>query len=117
MEKILLLILAFENIDGAEEIEPMLLIPFVENAFKHGTGIIDKPEININLTEKDSILQFTVSNKFNNSANETKDKNSGIGLNNVRRRLNFLYGKNHSLYISDKDGWFTVLLQINLKNA
>jgi len=108
---------AFENIDGVEEIEPMLLIPFVENAFKHGTGIIDKPEINISLTEKDTMLQFTVSNKFNNSVNETKDKNSGIGLNNVRRRLNLLYGKNHSLYISDKNGLFTVLLQINLKNA
>ena len=107
----------FENIDGAEEIEPMLLIPFVENAFKHGTGIIEKPEINICLTEKDTILQFKVSNKFNNSVNEPKDKNSGIGLNNVKRRLNLLYGKNHSLYISDKDGWFTVLLQINLKNA
>ena len=97
----------FENIDGAEEIEPMLLIPFVENAFKHGTGIMEKPEINICLTEKDTILQFKVSNKFNNSVTEIKDKNSGIGLNNVRRRLNLLYGKNHSLYISDKDGWFT----------
>ena len=108
---------SLENIDGAEEIEPMLLIPFVENAFKHGTGIIEKPEINISLKEKDSILQFSVSNKFNNSAIEPKDKNSGIGLNNAKRRLNLLYGKNHSLYISEKDGWFTVLLQINIKNA
>lgn len=104
----------FEKIDSAKEIEPMLLIPFVENAFKHGTGIIENPEINISLKEKDSILQFTVSNKFNDAVNEIKDSNSGIGLNNVKRRLNLLYGKNHSLYINDKDGWFTVLLQINL---
>jgi sensor histidine kinase YesM len=108
---------SFENIDGAQEIEPMLLIPFVENAFKHGTGIIENPEINISLKEKNSILQFTVGNKFNHSSNEIKDKNSGIGLNNVKRRLNLLYGKNQSLYISDKNGCFTVLLQINLKNA
>lgn len=107
----------FANIDSTEEIEPMLLIPFVENAFKHGTGMIENPEINIQLKEKDFMLNFSVSNKFNAAINDIKDKSSGIGLNNVKRRLNLLYGKNHSLYISEQDGWFTVLLQINLKNA
>jgi len=104
----------FKNVDGAQEIEPMLLIPFVENAFKHGTGMIENPEINISLKEKDSILQFTVSNKFSSTINDVKDKSSGIGLNNVKRRLNLLYGKNHSLYINDADGCFSVSLQINL---
>lgn len=108
---------SFKDIDGSDEIEPMLLIPFVENAFKHGTGIIENPEINISLKEKNALLQFEVSNKFNSAASDIKDKSSGIGLNNVKRRLNLLYGKNHSLYINDKDGCFTVLLQINFKNA
>lgn len=105
----------FEKMDSTEEIEPMLLIPFVENAFKHGTGIIENPEINISLKEKDTILQLTVSNKFNAAVKQVNDNSSGIGLNNVKRRLNLLYGKNHSLYISDKNNWFTVMLQINLK--
>jgi sensor histidine kinase YesM len=60
------------------------------------------------------ILQFSVSNKYNDDTNGTKDKSSGIGLNNVRRRLNLLYGKNHALLINKKNGWFTVSLQINL---
>jgi LytS/YehU family sensor histidine kinase len=107
----------FANIDSAEEIEPMLLIPFVENAFKHGTGMIENPEINITLKEKDCILNFSVSNKFSAAINDIKDKSSGIGLYNVKRRLNLLYGKNHALHINDKDGWFTVSLHINLKNA
>lgn len=105
---------SFESVDGSREIEPMLLIPFVENAFKHGTGMIEHPEISICLKEKNAQLQFTVSNHFNNASSGIKDKSSGIGLNNVRRRLNLLYGKNHTLNINDKDGCFTVKLQINL---
>ncbi|MEP6682910.1 MAG: histidine kinase [Parafilimonas sp.] len=105
---------AFNNIDNGSEIEPMLLIPFVENAFKHGTGIITGAQINIDLKEDGGILQFVVSNKYNDVTNESKDKNSGIGLNNVQRRLNLLYGRNHALLINKKDNWFTVSLQINL---
>ena len=92
----------------------MLLIPFVENAFKHGTGIIENAEINIELKEDGGILQFMVSNRYNDAANGSKDKSSGIGLNNVQRRLNLLYGKNHALLINKKDEWFTIFLQINL---
>ncbi len=102
------------NINNGSEIEPMLLIPFVENAFKHGTGIITDAQINMELREDNGLLQFLVSNKYNDSANGNKDKNSGIGLNNVKRRLNLLYGANHALLINKKDGWFTVSLQINL---
>jgi len=105
---------SFNNIHNGNEIEPMLLIPFVENAFKHGTGIIQDAQIKIDLKEDGGILQFTVSNKYNDVSNGTKDKSSGIGLNNVRRRLNLLYGNHHALLINKKDGWFTVSLQINL---
>ena len=102
------------NINNGSEIEPMLLIPFVENAFKHGTGIIEDAQIKIELKEDKGLLQFLVSNKYNDASNGTKDNNSGIGLNNVKRRLNLLYGNNHALLINKKDGWFTVSLQINL---
>lgn len=96
------------------EIEPMLLIPFVENAFKHGTGLIPNARIDIELRAKQGLLQFTVMNKYNQEYTEVKDKTSGIGLTNVKRRLNLLYKDNHQLLISKKDGWFVVSLQLHL---
>lgn len=103
--------------DGQLEIEPMLLIPFVENAFKHGTTYIASPQIEIELLVKNRMLYFMVSNKFSNNKDETKDDTSGIGLANVERRLNLLYGKDHQLHILEKDGWFSVSLQLKLHDV
>ncbi len=95
------------------QLEPMLLIPFVENAFKHGTGMVEDALIDIDLEAEKNTLQFTVSNKYNPASSEIKDKTSGIGLANVKRRLNLLYGKNHSLTITTNDNWFVASLKIN----
>lgn len=99
--------------DKNYDIEPMLLIPFVENAFKHGTGMIENAVIDIDLKAKENMLHFTVRNKYNPESIEIKDKTSGIGMTNVKRRLNLLYGGNNSLLITKKDGWFIVSLQLN----
>ncbi|RBL88871.1 sensor histidine kinase [Chitinophaga flava] len=96
------------------EIEPMLLIPFVENAFKHGTGFIMHAQIDINLFTTADKLFFAVRNKYNHLSEEVKDKTSGIGLANVKRRLNLLYGNDYVLQINSKDDWFYVTLQLNL---
>ena len=105
--------------DDFYQIEPMLLIPFVENAFKHGVGLIENPEINIHLETKDDNLSFYVQNKFNNSLPDVKDKASGIGLNNVERRLNLLYKNQYTLTINKNkmilgEQWFEVFLQLKL---
>lgn len=102
---------------GEEEhsIPPMLLIPFIENAFKHGMSAISDPMIDIELHTSGSMLYLRVANKFDKDANEVKDKTSGIGLQNVKRRLNLLYGNRYSLLINDIDNWFTVSLQLNLQ--
>jgi sensor histidine kinase YesM len=100
--------------DGTLEIEPMLLIPFVENAFKHGTGLIEDAQIDIDLRAKNNVLQFMVRNKYNSASEEIKDKTSGIGLVNVKRRLNLLYNKSYSLLITEQDDWFVISLQLNL---
>jgi two-component system, LytTR family, sensor kinase len=105
---------SFEVQDKSLSIEPMLLIPFVENAFKHGTGLIEDATIDINLRVENGHLDFIVKNRYNDLAQETRDKTSGIGLHNVRRRLNLLYAKHHSLIIEKKEGWFTVMLHLNL---
>ena len=103
---------SLEAFDDQYQIEPMLLIPFVENAFKHGTGMITDPQIDIELKAKNGILNFTVRNKFNDETEEVKDKTSGIGLTNVKRRLNLLYGPHHTLLIAKKDCWFTASLYL-----
>jgi two-component system, LytTR family, sensor kinase len=95
-------------------IEPMLLIPFIENAFKHGTGIIENPEIDISLKISDGLIDFRVKNKIDPKNDEVKDKTSGIGLPNVIRRLNLLYDQKHILSINKENGWFIVSLQIKL---
>jgi len=105
---------AFSNIDGNYEIEPMLLIPFVENAFKHGTGFIENARIAIELRVQNKLLYFEVKNRYKEGSDEIKDKTSGIGLANVKRRLNLLYGKKHQFTINKNDGWFTTTLQLNL---
>jgi two-component system LytT family sensor kinase len=96
------------------QIEPMLLIPFVENAFKHGVGLIDDPEIDIQLYLSDHVLYFTVRNKYGAAAEEVKDKVSGIGLTNVGRRLVLLYPNKHELIIKRDGVFFNVFLQLNL---
>jgi sensor histidine kinase YesM len=95
-------------------IEPMLLIPFVENAFKHG-GMAQIPEIFVSLSVKEGQLNFTVKNRFEDS-NATKDKTSGIGLSNVKRRLELLYPGNYVLKMDKANGWFIIDLMITFKD-
>lgn len=100
--------------DESLRIEPMLLIPFVENAIKHGTGFIEEAEINVQLKTNGSQLYFFVRNRYIAEDNAVKDKTSGIGLANVQRRLNLLYPRSHQLIIDKKEGWFTVTLELTL---
>jgi LytS/YehU family sensor histidine kinase len=104
------------KLPGGKRIEPMLLIPFVENAFKHGIGMIEKPVIHIGLETDDENLLFTVKNKVNPFFSEPKDKRSGIGLANVKRRLDLLYPNAHKLQITEKDDTFEVELTLLLRD-
>lgn len=90
-------------------LEPMLLVPFIENAFKHGIGMVKDPFIKITLTVKEQLLNFTVVNNYN-PANQSKDRHSGIGLNNVKNRLELLYANNYQLNIANSDGIYSVHL-------
>lgn len=103
------------NVDSMNHyIEPMLLIPFVENAFKHGTGMIEDASIDILLKVYKDELEFVVANKFNPLVKEVKDNVSGIGLNNVKRRLNLLYNNFHTIKIQEDGGKFIVSLFLKL---
>ena len=96
-------------------IEPMLMIPFVENAFKHGTGMLDVAHIDIKLSvnEATRLMHFSVTNDVG-PGDDSKDGSSGIGIANVRRRLAILYPDKHELSISNTPDKFTVDLSIYL---
>lgn len=97
-------------------IEPMILIPFVENAFKHGVGMVIDPVVEVSVKIIEHTLQFSVKNKIAPEIGEDKDNSSGIGLRNVCRRLELLYPKAHQLEIKNENGWFTVDLNLTLTN-
>jgi two-component system LytT family sensor kinase len=102
-----------DNLLNHYTIHPMLLIPFVEDAFKHGVDVDDAFEINIKI-DRDQ-FQFTVKNKFNHPIEVSKDESGGIGLDNVRSWLALLYPQNHTLVITDDQFLFDVRLTLLLK--
>jgi sensor histidine kinase YesM len=104
----------FDIAEPEKTIEPMLLIPFVENAFKYGTGNVVDPAIDIRLKSNDRTLDFFVKNTYDPDE-PYKDENHGIGLNNVKRRLELLYPGKHSLAINQSGNIYAVNLQIQLK--
>jgi two-component system LytT family sensor kinase len=94
-------------------VAPMLLIPFVENAFKHGISLKEQSWIRIRLVCTETFISFEVRNSTHNrsEADTEKDK-SGIGLKNVAERLKLLYPGKHELNISENEGEFTVRMII-----
>jgi sensor histidine kinase YesM len=95
-------------------IAPVLLIPLIENAFKHSKDIGKYPVIDLLLTCKNNSLLFTCANTIKNTHSEG-NPNKGIGLENTRRRLELLYPGKHQLSISKEDNMYKVELQIDLQ--
>lgn len=94
-------------------ISPMLLIPFVENAVKHGAqSTNEQSTIDISATIKNSTLHFCVDNSKPHKVSSLK--RTELGLENVRRRLNLLYPNSHVLEIDDKEEKYHVNLSIDL---
>lgn len=106
-----------EGENGGQLIEPMLLIPFVENAFKHGVGLVKDPIIDIDLKFSGEEMVFKVRNKITPEGATEKDNNSGIGLQNVRRRLELLYPDAHRLELKRTDEWFEADLWLAFGHA
>jgi two-component system, LytTR family, sensor kinase len=95
-------------------IAPMLLIPFVENAFKHGSKNVSNPGILINLNIEQDRVCFQVFNYQKNNTIVHKDRAGGIGLQNINRRLKLLYPEKHTLEIrEDKDTYSIKLILEN----
>jgi len=93
-----------------KQIAPMLLVAFVENAFKH--GITNQPEhpVRIDLQGDNNTLRFSV---FNMRSKYNKDKTGGIGLENVKKRLQLIYPEQHHLVITETATTYNCNLTIN----
>lgn len=95
-------------------IAPMLFIPFIENAFKHGVLINQPSQINIAIAVSDRQLLFNCENKNYSFIKKMDDNNSGFGLENVRRRLELVYGNKYDLAIKNEEDKYAVSLKLNL---
>ena len=102
---------------GDLQIAPLILLPFVENCFKHGTSkFLTKPWVNLKIEVKGNNLLL----KLMNGKDEDSDKihpKSGTGISNVQKRLNLLYPDKYELQISDENEVFIVNLLLELSQA
>jgi two-component system, LytTR family, sensor kinase len=98
-------------------IAPMLLVPFVENAFKHGISLRKESWIYVKLHCQNQRLLFSVFNSLHQRQDNDPEKySSGIGLVNVKKRLELLYAKTHSLTIHRTEKEFSVVLEIDFRS-
>lgn len=101
------------NLDE-HQVAPLLLLPLVENAFKHGAGEqIGQAWINIEMRIEDEILTFKINNSRPEASIEQK-KEGNIGLENVKKRLELIYPEAYQLKIFDEEDMFAVILKIDL---
>lgn len=108
-----------ENIKNTTaSIAPLLLLPFVENSFKHGaSSTTGEVEIQVNLYLIDNKLSFLVKNTIDpdyQPVSVNNGSNNGIGLMNIQRQLDLIYPNRHTLTIGRENGMFKVHLQIDL---
>jgi LytS/YehU family sensor histidine kinase len=95
-------------------IAPLLLLPFVENCFKHGaSNMLEHPWINLTVELKNETLVMKIMNG-KASSKQNVDDQSGIGITNVRQRLDFLYKEKYDLQIREDEEVFVVDLRVEL---
>ncbi|GAB3506899.1 hypothetical protein GCM10027341_40700 [Spirosoma knui] len=102
------------NVEGNTDlfrIEPLLLVSFVENAFKHGDLSDPSHPLVLDLSVRNGILRFDTLNK---KTSRQTDATGGIGMANVQRRLALLYPNRHSLHITDEPTSYACSLELNL---
>ncbi len=101
------------NIEGDLKgimISPLLLMPFLENAFKHGLSEqVGNPKLLVDISVKHGLLSCVISNSKNEFVNFSEN---GIGINNVKKRLALIYPNSHELTIEEKPHEFTIRLKI-----
>lgn len=103
----------FGTVSATTKVAPMILLPFVENAYKHsGIDTFEDAFIRIQLKEQQSAIEFICENSYSKNSTE-KDKVGGVGLDNVKKRLAIQYSDSHQLEIETSQH-FKVMLKLPL---
>ena len=105
----------FPEAENRLRVPPLLFIPFIENAFKHGISYREKSFIHISMLLDENKILFTCKNSLGSSHDKVDKNHSGIGLENVKKRLSLLFPSSHLLKIDQTEDEFYVFLEINLK--
>lgn len=94
----------------------MILLPFVENAFKHGVSAVEPSQIRISIQQQPNQLRLDVRNTVFANPKPSLEAGNGIGLTNTRRRLDLLYPNQYTLHIDPRNstGEYCVHLTLNL---
>ena len=100
--------------NGKQLIEPLLFLPLVENAFKHGVDNVNPCAINISIIGKENEVGITVINDIVSKKSTFNQEYSNIGLRNIEKRLEMVYPNRYVLEKSEKDGKFIITLKIKL---
>ena len=101
-----------------QKITPLLLLPFIENSFKHGAmDSMKRIEVNIKLSVEEHHLTFTVQNMKSDKVDARSNTyqhigHNGVGVENIKRRLKLIYGEDYHLHIHDEPHQYTVTLKI-----
>ena len=96
-------------------IAPLIIMPILENTFKHGLSEqIGKPWLSVDISVKKGVLRCKIANSKNEGA---PYNNNGIGLNNVRKRLEFIYAGRYDLKINDEGNFFVVSITVRLSET
>jgi LytS/YehU family sensor histidine kinase len=112
--------IVFKVMGGPESwyVAPLVLLVFIENGFKHGIkGTIHESYVNILIRITDAQLQMTVENSKGVIDDIEKDTFRGLGLENVKRRLELLYPGKYELTINDTEEKYTAVLQLPLQKT
>lgn len=96
------------------QIPPLLLITFVENAFKHGVSYEQVSFVNISMDVEDGYLLFVCLNSKSNDGKDNMPKEGGVGLRNVRQRLKLIYNEDYTLDLNDGSNSYEVRLKLPL---
>lgn len=105
-----------EGIENNHKIAPLILITYLENAFKHGNIVLEKTAwINIQCIVEDNIMEFNVSNSFTDNIIVQKDIPNGIGLINTKKQLELIYQDKYTLDITQGEKEYKVSLRIEIK--
>jgi len=104
--------LVVEGETAAVRVPPMLLVPFVENSFKHGVSLNDRSFIRIRVSAGRDGLRFSVRNSVHPGGPPQSDLGEGLGLRNIKRRLELLYPGAHGLSVREEGGEFRVELTL-----